>query len=334
MALVFNAIRGTTSGTPGTGAFTPNAAVSGYRAWSNVPTGWVGMVRYEDGTSWELTWSYWNGTTLSRASTQMFDSSSGSAISLTSSSTAAMVLDANAIMPNIGSVAWRGWIGGLGSGAVTVIGLATGPTVTGTGSSSGALLGTNYLTEQPASQALSATTANAQAGWSTTTVAAAVNTTAGRAGFRWSARFGASTVPTGPRLFVGLTSVTFVANTGEPSALQSANVACFAKDSADTNIQLLVNDGTATNGTKTDTGIALVANAWYEGKIWCDPGSNKIYALLIRTDTGAIFFTSTTTDTPATGALLFPQILGGLNGVNTGTAITMRLDTMAILGGF
>jgi hypothetical protein len=58
----YNCIKGATSGAPGTGAFTPNAAASGFRAWSLVPTGWIGLVRYEDGTSWELTYSYWNGS--------------------------------------------------------------------------------------------------------------------------------------------------------------------------------------------------------------------------------------------------------------------------------
>jgi hypothetical protein len=90
------AIKGTTSGTPGTGAFTPNAAASGARAWSNVAAGWIGVVRFDDGSAWELAYSYWNGTTLSRSSAGFIDSSTGSQLSLTSAATAALVVSADA----------------------------------------------------------------------------------------------------------------------------------------------------------------------------------------------------------------------------------------------
>lgn len=322
-----NAIKGTTAGTPGTGAFTPNAASSGFRAWSLVSAGWVGLVRYEDGSSWELCYSYWNGTTLSRASSQIYDSSSGSAISLTSAATAAMVADAGEIMPDLGSAQWRGWIPGLGNTAWVNLGMSAVPATTGT-LAGGAISATSYLTEQARIQNTSATTANAQAVmYGNTTGVAIISTSAGRGGFECVGRFGATVLPTGPRLFVGVTSVTFVANTGEPSALQSANVAVFAKDSADTNIQLLTNDGTASNGTKIDTGIPWVANGWYEVGIWCEPGSNKVYALLVRLDTGAVWYGSTTTDVPATGALVFPQMMGGLSST-TGTAIVFQGGSM------
>jgi hypothetical protein len=128
-----------------------------------------------------------------------------------------------------------------------------------------------------------------------------------------------------------MTSTSFSGNTGEPSALV-AHVAVFGKDSTDTNIQLLVNSN-AGSGTKTDTGIPLVANAWYEGSIWTEAGSTKVYALLIRMDTGDIWFGSTTTDVPATGALLMAQLLGGLNGTNTGTAFNMCMSQMIVRAG-
>jgi hypothetical protein len=108
------AIKGTTSGTPGSGAFTPSAAASGYRAWSNVPTGWMGLVRFEDGSAWELGYSYWNGTTLSRGTNQRFDSSTGSALSLTSSATAAMVVDPREVLqPDVGN--WRALVPAVGA---------------------------------------------------------------------------------------------------------------------------------------------------------------------------------------------------------------------------
>lgn len=323
----YNAIKGTTAGTPGTGAFTPNAAASGFRAWSTVPTGWIGLVRYEDGSAWELTYSYWNGTTLSRASTQLFDSSSGSAISLTSAATAAMVLDADDVQPPLGTTGYRGWIALINSsGASLSVGMSP-LAVQGTAAAA-ALATTNFLTTQPRAQTNSATTANAQAGYAGAVSVALVSTTAGQGGFEWSARFGAAGLPTGPRLFAGMTSTTLVGSTAEPSAVVG-HIAAFSLDSADTNIQLLTNSN-AGGGTKIDTGIPLVANGWYEGHVWCEPGSNKVYGLLIRVDTGAIWLGSTVTDVPATGAAFFAQLLGSLNGTNTGTAFQMCMGQMFV----
>lgn len=319
----YNAIKGTTAGTPGTGAFTPNAAAAGFRAWSNVPTNWIGMVRYDDGSNWELTWSFWNGTTLSRASTQMFDSSSGSQISLTSSATASMIGDAQEVMPNLGSTGWYGsWTSRVAAGPSGVGGTAT---ATGT-SAQGAIASTNFLTKQSRNQLTSATTANAQAGWSYASAQAFVDSTAGCGGWEFRSIWGASQLPTGPRLFSGMTSTTYVGSTSEPSAV-TANYAAFAKDSTDTNIQLLVNSN-AGAGTKTDTGIPIVANGWYETRLWMEPGSTTVAGLLLRVDTGAIWYGTTSTDTPVSGSALMPQCLGCLNGSNTGTAIIMNLSTL------
>jgi hypothetical protein len=326
----YNAIKGTTSGTPGTGAFTPNAAPAGYRSWANVPTGWMGLVRFEDSTSWELCFCYWNGTTLSRASTQLYDSSSGSQLTLTSAATASMVVDAAEIMPDLGATSWRGYFPIINAAAPTAIGL---PAATVTGTGAGVLpAATNFLTEQPRTQISSATTANAQAGLTTATVSGLVSSTAGHGGFVFRARFGASQIPTGPRLFVGMTNTTFVAVAADPSASRTAANAGFSKDAADTNIQLLVNDNSASASTKTDTGIALVANGWYEAVIWVEPGATKVNALLMRLDTGAIWFGTTTTDVPPTGALMFPQVIGGLSGT-TGTAMILHVGAVTVRSG-
>jgi hypothetical protein len=327
----YNLIKGTTSGTPGTGAFTPNAAASGFRAWSLVPSGWIGLVKYEDGSAWELTFSFWNGTTLSRASTQLFDSSTGSAISLTSAATASMVIDADEVMSHLGTTAWRGWFPVVNGATPSAVGLPAA-TFTGTAAATN-IAATNYLTEQPRTQITSATTASAQAGQTTGTIAAIVDTGAGKGGWEFVARFGCSTIPTSPRLFVGMTNVTFVGVAANPSASRTAANAGFGLDSTDTNIQLIVNDNSASASTKTDTGIPLVANGWYEAALWTEPGATKVYALLIRLDTGAIWFGSTTTDVPPNGALLFPQVIGGLNGANTGTAMVLHVGAVTVRSG-
>lgn len=323
----YNNIKGTTSGTPGTGAFTPDAASSGSLAWSTVPSGWVGLVRFEDGSSWELQYSYWNGTTLSRSATAQFvSSSSGSGLTLTSAATAEMVADANELQPHL-SVPYLGWSFNCGTTSATLININSPPSTAGTVGSA-TLATTNYLTEQFArQQATSATTANAQAGYYYGAGVAVTNSTAGRGGWEFTTRFGASQLPTGPRAFIGMTTTGFNGNTGEPSAL-TANYAVIGKDSTDTNLQFLTNSN-AGGGTKIDTGIALAANGWYEVSIWTQPGSTRVYMLLIRLDTGAIFYSSTTTDVPATGSLVQPNSIMGLSST-TGTALILHQGNILI----
>lgn len=326
----YNAIKGTCTAAAATGNYTPTAAANGYRAWTNVPTGWVGLVRFEDGVAaWEYSYSYWDGTTVSRSNSAFHSSSSGSPLSLTASATAAMVMDGAEVMSHLGGTPAAWWRAIPNSAVITSqIGVST-LTATGTAAAA-ALAATNFLTEQPRVQITSATTANAQAGLTNAVASAVVSTTAGRGGFEFCARFGATTLPTGPRLFVGMTGTTFVANTADPSSL-TANMAVFGKDSADTSIQLMVNSAGG-NATKTSTGIALVANGWYEGSIWCEPGSNTVNALLIRLDGGSIWYGTTATDVPVTGALMFPQVIGGLS-ATTGTAFVLQAGSITLRNG-
>lgn len=317
----YNNIKGTTAGTPGAGAFTPNAASAGFLAWSTVPTGWVGLVRYEDSTDWELSYSYWNGTTLSRAATTQFVSSStGSGLTLTSAATATMVADANKLGPMPATLPDRGVIAVIGATTTTAIGCAA---VTTTGTVAGVSpASTNFLTRQMRSQLTSATTANAQAAWSHSGGWVVSSSTAGVGGWLWSARFGVSQIPTGPRLWAGVTFTSYVGATTDPSSI-GTHAAFFGKDSADTNIQLMLNNN-AGNATKTDTGIPLAANGWYEATLWSEPGSLTVYALLIRLDTGAVFYKSSSTTAPVTGTAMFPQIVAGLS-ATTGTAIILHI---------
>lgn len=324
------AIKGTTAGAAGTGAFTPNAGSAGFRAWSTVPTGWWGLVRYEDGTDWELSWSYWNGTTLSRGANQLYDSSTGARINLTAAATAAMIADPADLMANLGTKSWRGAFPPINStSAPTTIGMVI--TVVGTAAAA-TVASTNILTQQMRGQTNSATTANAMAGFFTSSALALVSTTAGLGGMEFSAEWGFPQLPTGPRMFVGACNTTTNGDTAEPSA-KVAHYAAFAKDSTDTTIQFLTNSG-AGGGTKIDTGIALVSNAWYASRIWFEPGSNKAYGLLVRVDTGEIWYGSTTVDVPATGQVLRPDVQGSLNGTNTGTALQICMGQLVVRGGF
>ncbi len=320
-----NNVRAPASGTPGTGAFTPTGAVVGAQAWSTVWTGWMGLVRYEDGTDAELRYGYWNGTTISRPANGFVWSTTGAALNLTSAATASLIADGAEVQSHIGGFQQRGIKSRMGEAAIDSI---NGPANvnTGTVGAAQALAVTNMLTEQPRVQLSSATTANAQCGESQGTIPIiAHNTTAGRGGGEFVCRFGPSQLPTGPRLFVGLTASTFIGQTIEPSAF-TANYAVFAKDSTDTNIQFLTNSN-AGAGTKIDTGIALAANGLYEASVWIEPGGGRIYGLLMRLDTGEVWYGSTTTDIPANGALMFGQCLGGLS-ATTGTAFVMQFISM------
>lgn len=324
----YNNIKSTSSGTAGTGAFTPSTATADALAWSTVPTGWIGLVRYDDGTSWELRYGYWNGTTISRPTNGFVSSSSGSALSLTSAATAALVPDGVWLRPDYPGVL-REATPQPATANFSLFGLPAG---TSTGTAAGvALSTTNYLTEQPRTQFTSATTANAQAGYSHSALYAISSTNAGRGGWKFRCRFGATALPTGPRLFVGMTGTTYVGNTGEPSALV-ANYAVHGFDSTDSNVIQLITNSNASTGTKVSTGITFAVNGWYESIIWALPGSLTIYALLIRWDTGEIYYTSTATDVPVNGATMFPQCLGALS-ATTGTAIVMQWGGYAVRAG-
>jgi hypothetical protein len=327
-----NAIKGTTGSAPGTGAFTPNAAASGFIAWGDsvwgVPTGWVGLVRYDDGTEWELRYGYWNGTTVSRPTNGFVTSSTGSALSLSSSATAAIPADGQIVAPHLGTGLARGYTGIPGeSTSPAAFGIA-GLTVSGIGGAA-TIATTNFLTEVPRSLATSASTANAQGGF-TLPLTVSTNTTAGRGGWQFVTRFGSSQFdPLSRRLFVGVSGTTFVAVTTDPSAF-TARYACFALDVADTNIQFLTNANTTT-GTKIDTGLTFDTGGWYHAQIWMMPGGGRVYGLLIRLDTGAIWFGSTTTDIPDTTTLR-GHVLGG-RGAGTGTDFVMHMGAAMLRAG-
>ncbi len=329
----FYGIKGTTAGAAGTGAFTPNAASTGFVAWSTIPTGWIGLVRFEDGTAWELCYCYWNGTTLSRASTQVAQGADGALLTstaaqltLTSAATAAMVEDPTKFVPAIGSGAWRGFNAlptatiatPSGLAAVTITGTAAAPTVNAT----------SYFTEQNRSQQNSLTTINAQAGWSHTANNWIYSTTAGRGGAELYTRWGADALPASPRLFIGWAALTVVGVTTDLSA--HVNTMAFLKDAADTNIQFASNDASGT-ATKTDTGIPLTASGWYESRVWWEPGGGRVFGLLIRMDTGAIWMGNRSTDLPATGTLMRPMVIGGLSAAST--VFQMGIASMFMRGG-
>ena len=90
----------TVSNTPGTGSMTISTAVSGYKTFVSGDDGLYFDVLITDGTAWELAQScqYTNSsTTLTRGT--FLSSSTGSALSLSSSATVSVVLLAERTIP-------------------------------------------------------------------------------------------------------------------------------------------------------------------------------------------------------------------------------------------
>jgi hypothetical protein len=232
---------------------------------------------------------------------------------------------------HIGGTAWRGWQVINNSGTTPQLYGVTTPSILGTAAAAAPGSAATAIGRLMRLQFTSATTANAQCGWHSGAYWAIASSTAGAGMWEMTARFGPSQLPTGPRLFVGGKGVSPSGLTTEPSAWTD-HLAGFAKDSTDTNIQLLVNSN-ASGGTKTDTGIPLTAGGVYEASVWAEPGSLTIYGLLIRLDTGAIWYGSTSTDVPTTNQGLAPQCLGGLSGT-TGTAMILHIMHMFGRHGF
>ncbi len=90
-----NRVKQAVSGTPGTGTVTLGAAVSGFKALGSGQNSQTFACLFQDGTAWEIatgcTYTH-SGPTITRGTLE--DSSTGSAISLTSAATVSVVLTA------------------------------------------------------------------------------------------------------------------------------------------------------------------------------------------------------------------------------------------------
>jgi len=136
-------------------------------------------------------------------------------------------------------------------------------------------------------------------------------------------RFGVSSSVATQRLAVGLwASVAATTVTIEPSTL--VNGIWVGNDAADTNLQLMRNDGSGT-ATKIDLGSDFVKNqpeGIYELVLFCKPGDTTIYYRVKRLDAAGEVSGSLTTDIPAATTFLTPHFY--LN--NGGTAAAVILD--------
>ena len=142
---------------------------------------------------------------------------------------------------------------------------------------------------------ISASTTNSAGGMRDAQAVYLIGNAAGRGGFTVTCTFGLATITATRRLFVGLTGSTGAITAADPSSF----VSCIGVgvDSADTNLQLLVNDASGTC-TKTNSGIALSAGSVYSWTAHVDPNGSTIIQI-IRQIGGSSYTDQQTTNIPA-----------------------------------
>lgn len=146
---------------------------------------------------------------------------------------------------------------------------------------------------------------------------------AGFGGFFMRCRWGMNTAVSLQRTAVGLFGTTSaIATTQSPSAL--TNCIFMGNDSADTNMQIMHNDG-AGNCTKVDLGSSFPANsttALYDFDLFAAPNSNTVTWRVKNLVNGAVVTGTISTDLPATTTFLTWHAYAN----NGGTAAAVVLD--------
>lgn len=149
---------------------------------------------------------------------------------------------------------------------------------------------------------------------------------AGVGGFYYMTRFGPATGCSNSsyRLFVGLRNTTSARTDTEPSA--DVNVIGVGADSADTNFQMLCNDGTSTC-TKTDTGIALPTadrTGWYQLELWCAANDTTFYYRFTDLTSGTVVSGNFgTTNIPSASTYLSEHWTMSVGGVSSVVGIAI-----------
>ena len=227
------------------------------------------------------------------------------------------------------------WKSQPGATTLTVIGAAV-PTAVGTATSA-AIATTNLFAMTPKVEYLvtiAATTA--VAGFRLTALQVAVGGAAGLGGFHFVGRWGPATgvATTTNRAFFGMANVTGAPTDVEPSTM--INGVWMGWDAADTNIQIMTNDGIGT-ATKIDLGASFPVpvtdrTALYELSLYSPKATTQSVAWLV-TDlvSGATASGTITTDLPTTATLLAPRgwiSVGGTSAVIGMGLVSMYLDPL------
>lgn len=148
-------------------------------------------------------------------------------------------------------------------------------------------------------------------------------------GFHFMARFGISdaSAVAGARTFVGLCSSTGVLTNADPSFF--LNVIGLGNDSADTNMQIIHNDGSGV-ASKINLGASFPANTrntdMYELVLFCAPNGSSVGYKVTNMTTGAEVDGELTTNIPLNTQLLAWQLWRS----NNGTALAVGIDIVSV----
>jgi hypothetical protein len=203
----------------------------------------------------------------------------------------------SSLQPHIGAnkAAWFQCTGN----ATTVVTPGITLTVIGTATAAN-WANTNMFTNARRLSYISGAAAGSAGGWREAVAKYSMGT-AGYGGFHIMARFGCLTLPAGYRIFVGLHSSTSVIGNVDPSSL--TNMAGLGKDTGDTTLQFMYNDGSGT-AQKINTGITLATSDVVDFRMFSAPGSGKIwFSIQILNGGGSLVNgdTGVSTDVPAAG---------------------------------
>lgn len=195
------------------------------------------------------------------------------------------------------------------------------PTNVGT-LSTPALVSTNLRTSIPRSSLVSAAIANSASETRTAFANVWRGDAAGRGGFFYRARFGLVTSISTQRLIVGLLSSTGATSTSiDPSTL--LNCVFFGNDTADTNYQIMVNDGSGVC-SKVDTGfVKNTANDVFDVTFFAPPNGSTIGWEVTRLNDGITANGLLSADLPVSTTFLAEHIY--MNNGATASAVTIDI---------
>lgn len=150
---------------------------------------------------------------------------------------------------------------------------------------------------------------------------------AGRGGFHMIARVSPATGGTVStrRFFVGMTGTSGATAPTDVQPSSLLNIAGVGYDAADTNWQLMFNDGTGT-ATKINTGITRPSTdrpTPVEISVFCAPNGSTIYAEIIDLATGSKYMNSQSTDIPSNTTLLSSRGYHSVGGTSSVVGFTL-----------
>lgn len=150
---------------------------------------------------------------------------------------------------------------------------------------------------------------------------------AGQGGFHMIARVAPATGGTNAtrRFFCGMTGTSGATAPTDVNPSTLLNIAGVGYDAADTNWQLMFNDGTGT-ALKVNTGIVRPSTDRpnpVEISVFSAPNGSVIYAEIIDLATGTHFMSSEGTDIPSNTTLLSPRAYHSVGGTSSVVGLTL-----------